>query len=141
MPEINALLQELLQGLLIEERQLHSAYAAYLPLLHPPVLREKIRGWAGEGWKHIEALEKEIEKRGGVSGRSAASAPTHPASDETHDLLDFFFQKEERLYYSYREALKRTEEADLRALLFRHLEAQKGHLAGIQNLYAEFLYY
>lgn len=137
MPEINALLQ----GLFIEERQLNSAYTAYLPLLHPPVLREKIRGWVGEGWKHIEALEKEIEKRGAVAGRSAAPAPTHPASDETHDLLDFFFQREERLYYSYREALKRTEEEDLRALLFRHLEEQKGHLAGIQNLYAEFLYY
>lgn len=130
----------ILQGLLTEERQLNSAYTAYLPLLHSPVLRKKVQRWAGEGWKHIEALEKEIEKRGAAPGPSAAAAPVAPASDETHDLLDFFFQQEERLYYSYQEALKRAEE-ELRSLLFRHLEEQKGHISGIQNLYAEFLYY
>lgn len=129
-----------LQGLLAEERQLNSAYTAYLPTLHPPILREKVQRWVGEGWKHIEALEKELERRGAAPGRSTP-APPLPASDETHDLLDFFFQKEERLYYSYQEALKRTEAEDLRSLLFRHLEEQKGHIAGIQNLYAEFLYY
>jgi ferritin-like metal-binding protein YciE len=136
---MNEALNVILQGLLVEERQLNSAYTTYLSLLHPAVLRQKVQGWAGEGWKHIESLEKEIEKRGVVPDRSAA--PAVPASDETHDLLDFFFQREERLYYSYREALKRTEEKELRALLFRHLEDQKGHVAGIQNLYAEFLYY
>lgn len=131
----------LLQGLLIEERQLNSAYTAYLPLLRPPILREKICGWVGEGWKHIEALEKEIEKRGAAPDRSALPPFSVLASDETHILLDFFFQKEERLYYSYREAMKRAEEEDLRSLFFRHLEDQRDHLAGIQNLYAEFLYY
>jgi ferritin-like metal-binding protein YciE len=130
-----------LQGLLAEERQLNSAYRDYLRRLHPPVLREKVQRWAGEGWKHIEALEREIEKRGAAPDRSTAPAPAVPASDEAHDLLDFFFRKEERLYYSYQEALKRAEEKEFRSLLFRHLEEQKGHVAGIQNLYAEFLYY
>lgn len=132
--------RSILQDLLAEERQLNSAYTSYLPLLHPAVLRQKAQRWAGEGWKHIEALEKAVEKRGERPDRSAA-VPAVPASDETHDLLDFFYQREERLYYSYREALKEAEEKDLRALLFSHLEDQKGHLAGIQHLYTEFLYY
>jgi len=131
----------ILRGLLAEERQLNAAYTAYLPLLKPAILRQKIHRWVGEGWKHIEALEKEIEKRGAVPDRSTAPVAAVPASDETHDLLDFFFQQEERLYYSYREALKRAEEKELRTLLFSCLEDQKGHLAGIQNLYADFLYY
>lgn len=130
----------ILQGLLSEERRLNSAYTAYLPLLRPAVLRQKVQRWAGEGWKHIQALEKALEQGGAVPDRSTAPIPV-PASDESHSLLDFFFQREERLYYSYREALKGAEQEDLRALLFSHLEDQKGHLAGIQNLYAEFLYY
>ncbi len=137
MQEMNTTLRELLA----EARQLNAAYTGYLPRLHPPVLRRKVEQWAGEGWKHIDALEKAIEKRGAAPDRSTPPAPAAPASDETHDLLDFFFQREERLYYSYQEALNGTEEADLRALFFSHLEDQKGHLAGIQHLYAEFLYY
>lgn len=136
MREMNAILQELLT----EERRLHRAYTAYLPLLPSAHLREKIEGWVGEGWKHIEGLEGALGKRA-APVPSTALVPETPASDETHALLEFFFQREERLYYAYQEALKRAEENDLRALLFSHLEDQKGHLAGIQHLYTEFLYY
>ncbi|TAK02248.1 MAG: ferritin-like domain-containing protein [Candidatus Manganitrophaceae bacterium] len=132
-------MKSLLQMLLADERRLHQAYTAYLPLLRPAVLREKIQRWAGEGWKHIEALERAVEKSGALGETVAPGAV--PPSAETHALLDFFYQQEERLYYRYQEALKRTESESLRSLLFSHLQDQKRHLAGIQHLYAEFLYY
>ncbi len=134
-------MKAILQTLLAEERMLHQAYTTYLPALHPALLREKIQGWVGEGWKHIEALEQAIEKRGAAPDRTAAPAPAVPASQETHALLDFFYQREERLYYRYQEAMKRAEEGWLRSLLFSHLHDHKRYLAGIQHLYAEFLYY
>lgn len=130
----------LLQTLLTNERTLHQAYTAYLPLLQPLVLRQRIQKWAGEGWKHIEALERAADKAGGTADSSAV-APVAPRSNETHDLLDFFYQQEERLYYRYQETMKRVDEESLRSLLFSHLQDQKRHLAGIQHLYAEFLYY
>lgn len=136
MHEMNAILQELLS----EERHLHRAYTAYLPLLHSAVLRKKIEGRVGEGWKHIEGLERAIEKRGAAPDQSTAPAAV-PPSAETHALLDFFYQAEERLYYLYQEASKRAEEEWLRSLLFSHSQDQKRHLAEIQRLYTEFLYY
>lgn|GEM_PF-6409275 len=138
---MNDMPQALLQALVIDERSLHQAYATYLPLLHPPILRERIQRWIGEGWKHIQALERALEQSGAVSHQAPPPVAAAPPSDETHDLLDFFYQQEEHLYYEYQEASKQVEAEPLRSLLLSHLEDQERHLAGIRNLYAEFLYY
>lgn len=133
-------MKAILQSLLADERRLHQAYAVYLPLLHPAILREKLQGRIAEGWKHIQALEQAIEKEGAAPDQ-AALAPVVPASEETHTLLDFFYQQEERLYYRYQEALKQSEAERLRSLLSAHLQDEEKYLSTIQHLYAEFLYY
>lgn len=131
-----------LRTLLAGERALHQAYVDYLPLLRPPVLREKLQPGIGEGWKQVEGLESALARLGAASEPAAAIPRELPEKAAPHVLLDFFYQAEERLFYRYQEALQQAaDEAWLRALLASHLQNHKRRIAAIQHLYAEFLYY
>lgn len=133
--------KKVFRELLSAEQSLHEAYLRGLPLLRPPFLQEKIRGWIGEGEKHIALLEEALGPVGTPEAKPRAPLPSDPPGPERHALLKYFYEAEERLYYLYLTAAGKEEDGLLRALLESHLQDQKRHLAEIQNIYPESLYY
>jgi ferritin-like metal-binding protein YciE len=130
------------RALLSAERALHEAYLRALPDLRPVFLQEKIRSWIGEGEKHIQLLDGALDRMGDTVGKKAASLPADlPTGGERHALLKYFYEAEERLYYLYMNAAGKEGEGALRSLLESPLQDQKRHLAEIQNIYTESLYY
>lgn len=127
--------------LLSAERALQEAHLRAIPLLQPPFLHEKVRGWTGEGEKHIQLLEGILDRLGDPEGKEIASTPADLPGRERHALLKYFYEGEERLYYLYLDAAGKEEDPALRSLLESNLQDQKRHLAEIQNLYTESLYY
>lgn len=127
--------------LLSAEQALHEAYLRGLPLLQPPFLQEKVRSWTGDGEKHIALLEEALGPLGTPEGKQSAPLSSDPPATERHALLKYFYEAEERLYYLYRRAAGKEEDGALRSLLESHLQDQKRHLAEIQNIYSESLYY
>jgi hypothetical protein len=133
--------QKILRGLLLEERKLREAYVRFLPLLQPPFLQEKVRAWLGAGEKHIQRLEEALDEIGDPEGKKIVSVPPEPAAFSTHILLQYFYESEERLYYFYMGASRQEAEGILRPLFEAHLQDQRKHLAEIQKIYTDSLYY
>ncbi|HZR46743.1 MAG TPA: hypothetical protein VFA47_08575 [Candidatus Manganitrophaceae bacterium] len=133
--------KDLFREILSAERALHAAYLQALPLLQPVFLQEKIRGWIVEGKTHIRLLEGALDPLGGEGRNETASTPVDLPGRERHALLKYFYEGEERLYYLYLSAARKEDKPALRSLLESHLQDQKRHLAEIQNIYTESLYY
>lgn len=122
------------------ELHLRGAYARYLSHLHPPALQERFRAWLGEGEKHIQSLEGALEGKGPGESK-ALSEEEEPPDLLAHSLLRYFYEAEEKLYYLYLNASKLYEGEGLHSMLESHLQDQMKHLADIQDLYSESLYY
>lgn len=137
MPDLQSI-----RHLLALERTRDEGYQHYLTLLYPPLLQKKLQNSKEEGGRHIQALEEALLKLGDPPAKSTDPLPLPGPSDgSTHSLLQYLYELEEKLYYGYLNAVRSEEEGWLRSLLALNLEDQKRHLATIQNIYAESLYY
>ena len=136
-----AAIQNSLRKLLLEERALREAYARFLPLLQPAFLQKKVKSWLGDGEKHIQFLEEALHLMGEPEVKEPAPEPADPPGFSANVLLQYFYESEERLYYLYMNASMQAERGEFRSLLEADLQDQKKHLAEIQKIYTNALYY